>query len=91
MSNKKNKPPMIYLTHGEYKAIQLGLARILEDFREVKKNISIPWTPESRRDMEDIISSANGAASKIYKVTGIEAVLPDLYDGEEDEYLTKES
>lgn len=85
---KGEKPPMIYLTKEEYKAVQLGLAHILEDFKQTGL---LPWNAESRKDMKDIMTATNSAAAKIEKITGIKAILPPYIDGEEKDYFTKES
>lgn len=86
--SKGEKPPMIYLTKDEYKAVQLGLSNILEDFKATRL---LPWNSESRKDMKDIMAATKSAAAKIEKITGIKAILPPYIDGEEKYYFTKES
>ena len=81
---------MIYLTMEEYRAVQLGLGRIIEDLTKPKMDM-YPWTPEVRKFKKEIVTAANTAAAKIEKVTGVKAELPEYEEGDEDEFLTKQS
>lgn len=81
---------MIYLTMQEYQAVQLGLGRVIEDMKNTGTEL-YPWTPEARRVRKEIMTAANTAAAKIEKITGVKAELPSYEDGDEDEFLTKQS
>ena len=85
------KPPMIFLNPNEARTVQLGLARILEDTTVNANNLKIPWNPEARQAMKEIREAAGSAAKKIEKYTGIAATLPEYNEGDEYEFLTKES
>lgn len=82
-----NQP--IYFNPKEVMALAMGLARIIEDFNT--SDPLTPFTPETRRDIKDILENVRTAAAKIEKFTGFKCVLPDLEPGEEKDYLTKES
>ena len=75
----------------EVMAIGLGLSRILEDFEAIKNDPTIPWTPEARKIQKEIYTSAKSAAEKIEKITGFECRLDAYVDGDENEFLTKQS
>lgn len=75
----------------EVMAIGLGLSRLIEEMEDIKKNAAIPWTPEARQIQKEILSNARSAASKIEKITGFECKLDAYLDGDETEFLTKES
>lgn len=91
MRKGQKPPPMIYLNPGEYMAIQMGLGAILEDMETVTKDPRIPFTPEIRNQMAEIMRDARSAALKIKKITGVDAILPPYRPGDENEFLTKES
>lgn len=82
---------MIYLSNPEYLAIQLALGRILEEINGAKNNQRIPWNCEARGTLQEILTAARSAASKIERVTGISVELPPFVDGDEEAFLTKES
>lgn len=75
----------------EVLAIGLGLSRLLEEMDEIKKDVAIPWTPEERKRQKEIYDNAKSAAFKIEKLTGFEFKLDAYIDGDEKEFLTKES
>lgn len=69
----------------------MGLGMIIHDFSEVDKDDSIPWTPEARKFKKEIMTAVLSAAAKIEKFTGIKCEVPPYKDGDENEFLTKES
>ena len=85
------KPVNIFFLPNEAKIIGLGLASVIEDLNEARSNHSIPWTPEARKEMDDMYKSAKNAASKIEKFCGIKCDLPPYNEGDEKEFFTKES
>ena len=83
-----SKPPMIYLKEQEYAVIQMALAGVLEDLKKMEEQ---PWDPTARKYHRDMTEAAKSAALKIEKVTGIKAELPPYFDGDENQFFTKES
>lgn len=87
---KPQEPPRVFLTPEEAQAIQMALGMLMENF-EITKDQSIPFNPLARGYIMGIISAANSAAAKIEKITGITSQIPEYNEGDEDEFLTKES
>lgn len=87
------KAEKIYFNPHEVMAISMGLARIIEDMNAMKKGdlINTPWTPEARKAQYEILSACQSAAAKLEKFAGIKCELPPYEDGDENEFLTKES
>lgn len=87
------KVEKIYFNPNEVMAIGLGLARVIDDINAMKQgdNVNIPWTPESRKIQSDILAACQSAANKIEKFAGYKCDLPPYIDGDEDEFLTKQS
>jgi hypothetical protein len=82
------KPEKIYFNPNEVNAIAMGLARIMED---IKANELQPWTPEMRKITKEILTAARSAAHKLEKFTGVKCELPPYNEGDENEFLTKQS
>lgn len=82
--------PTVYVTYEEYKIIQVALGMLIADLSNPKTQ-QLPWNPESRKDMLEMLAHARTLGVKIEKVTGIKAQAADYIDGEEINYFTKES
>lgn len=87
------KVEKIFFNPAEVTAIGLGLARVIEDFDAIKKgeNANIPWAPEFRKMQGEILSACRSAAHKLEKFAGYKCELPPYEEGDEDEFLTKQS
>jgi hypothetical protein len=87
------KVERIFFNPAEVSAIGMGLARIMEDMNAMKKNgyENTPWTPEARKIQADIMSACRSAANKLEKFAGYKCELPPYENGDEDEFLTKQS
>ncbi len=79
------------LTPHEVKIIQLALTTMIEDMTDSSKNINFPFTPEARGLIADMLSTAKSALDKIAKASGHLVQLDPYQDGDEKEFLTKES
>ena len=75
----------------EVTIIQMALIALIEDMTEVSKEPSYPFTPESRKDMNDILSNAKSALDKIALASGKLVQLDAYNEGDEIEFLTKQS
>jgi hypothetical protein len=76
----------------EMNAIQMALLQLIEDVELGSQMQNVPFSPEARAEMKDILQSSKSALSKIQQITGDPRnTLPDLEPGEENEYLTKPS
>lgn len=87
------KSEKIYFNPNEVAAIGLGLARVIEDINAMKEGEweNTPWTPEARQIQKDILAACQSAANKIERFTGYKCDLPPYVEGDENEFLTKES
>jgi hypothetical protein len=90
---RQMKPEKIYFNPKEVMAISMGLGRVIEDINAMKKGeyVGIPWTPEARSILADILEACQSAASKLEKFAGVKCELPPYEEGDENEFLTKES
>lgn len=70
---KPVKPPMIYFSPYELKALQMSLGMTEEHFKKIVEAGTIDWTDEKVADMKKIIDAAHSAADKIEKVVGIKS------------------
>jgi hypothetical protein len=84
------KAEKIYFNPNEVKAISMGLGIMLDDIDSPLMKQQ-PWTPEARKDFKEMKEAARSAAAKLEKFTGIKCALPPYNDGDENEFLTKES
>ena len=91
MGNETKVGDQFRLGQDEVAAIAMGLALVIENMEEIKKNPAIPWTPEARKMQKEIIQSAKSAPAKIEMVSGFECRLDSYRDGDENEFLTKQS
>jgi hypothetical protein len=88
MGKQKLPFQQIFFTGAELKAVQMGLGLIMDDFKSTE---IVPWNVDSRSTMKEILTAVRSAAAKIEKVTGVSSQMPPYIDGEEKDYLTKES
>lgn len=79
------------LNPNEVAIIQMALGGMIEDLEEVSKNPSYPFTPEARKDQRDILSTAKSALAKIVLASGKAVRLDPYREGDENEFLTKQS
>lgn len=79
------------LTPKEVSIIQLALQTLIEDHEAVSKDVTLPFTPEARSIQRDILTTARSALSKIVTASGQRVQLDPYREGDENEFLTKES
>lgn len=79
------------LSPKEVKTIQMALAMMIEDLEAGSKNVSIPWTPQSRKDFADMILNSKSAKAKIDLAAGHECIIEPYQEGDETDFLTKKS
>lgn len=81
--------PRIYFTKDEARAIGMGLSNVIDGIKKVITDPRYPWTAEAKKIQLDILKNCTSAADKLYKFTGVKAVIRDYEEGDEDEFLTK--
>ena len=81
----------LFLNTEESKFLALSIIGTLDLLKTNQQNVKIPFNPQSRKDLKDMISAGTSLKIKMEKLGFDMSDLPDLYPGEENEYLTKES
>jgi hypothetical protein len=81
----------LILTPKEVAAVQMALNSMIGDFEAVGKDPTLPFNPEARREMKDILETAKSALEKIVKTSGHDVGLAPYNEGDEKEFFTKES
>ncbi len=79
------------LTPKEVKVIHMALEVFIEDVTTSSKDPSLPFNPEARTMFKDMIETANAALIKIQLASGYAVRLDPYNEGDEKEFLTKES
>ena len=85
------KGEQLYLKPNEAKFISMAVLRMLDELQDVSKNQLINWNPEARKDLKDMIESGNDLKVKMKKIGFDMRDLPPYLEGDENEFLTKES
>lgn len=82
----------ILLPH-ETKIIILALVQLIEDMDGASKNTDFNFTPDARKDMKEMLSAAYSAKKKLEVIVnkGVAFQLDPYVEGDEKEFLTKES
>lgn len=88
-----DKPKNIYFNPKECQAICMGLARMKEDLKDLRKpGNEHPWSPETIKMMNEMEEHITSSINKLEKFAGIKVKdLPPYYLGEENDFFTKPS
>lgn len=82
---------MNVLNPKEVAVIQMALGVQIEDLESAIKDQSLPFLPEVRKDMKDILLNSRSALTKVELVSGHNLKLDPYKEGDELEFLTKQS
>lgn len=82
---------MNQLTPQEVGIIQIALGTMIEDAEAMCHDQTIPFNPQARKEMREILATAKSALAKIQLTTGHAVRLDPYQQGDEKEFLTKES
>ena len=63
----------------------------IEQINDTAKNQLLNWNPETRKDLKDMIAAGNSLRIKLKKLGFDMRELPPYIDGEETDFLTKQS
>ncbi len=85
------KAEQLYLKPDEGKFLSMAVVRMISDLQETSKNERINWTPEARKDLKDMVDAGTSLKIKLLKLGFDMRELPPYMDGDEDEFLTKQS
>ena len=75
----------------EVAVMQMALQALIEDLGSAASSPKLPFTPEARIEMQNILSNAKSALNKCAIASGKLIELPPFREGDEKEFFTKES
>lgn len=81
----------LFLKPNEAKFIALSVVSLLDQLKESARNPEIPFNPEARKDLKQMIEAGTSLQIKLKKLGFNVDDLPPYMDGDETEFLTKES
>lgn len=81
----------LILTPDEVTIILVALSGTIEDLTETSTNVKLPLNPEARTACREMLTAAKSAQKKLETTIGHEIRLDAFVDGDEKEFLTKES
>lgn len=85
------KGTQLFLKPDEAKFLGMAVVDVVENLQNRAKDPALPWTPESRRTLREMIEAGTALRIKLGKL-GIDVRdLPPYFPGDENEFLTKES
>jgi hypothetical protein len=87
--NRESK--QLFLKPDEVKFIAMAVLSMIEQLQDTSKNPLINWNPESRKDLKDMITAGTSLRIKMEKLGFDMRDLPPYLDGDENEFLTKQS
>lgn len=86
-----NPGTQLYLKPEEAKFLGLAVIAMIEQLQQTSKDQNIPWNPESRKDLKEMLAAGGSLRIKLEKLGFDMRPLPDYNDGEHDNYFTKQS
>lgn len=81
----------LYLKPDEAKFLSMAVLNMLEDIINSSKNPQHNWTPSVRKDLKDMISAGTALRIKMEKLGFDMRDLLPYNDGDEKDFLTKQS
>lgn len=81
----------LYLKPEEGKFLALSVINLLELLKDTSQNPKIPWNPEARKQHREMMEAGKSLSAKLKKLGFDMTDLPPFMDGDEQEFLTKES
>lgn len=79
------------LNPNEVAITQMALSGLVEDLESVSKNQAYPFTPEARKMQKEMLANAKSALGKIAVASGKLIKLDPYTEGDENDFLTKQS
>lgn len=81
----------VYIRKDEGKFLAMAVLAMLEDLSDSSKDEKINWNPSARKTIKEMIAAGQSLKSKLQNLGIDMAPLPPYLDGDEKEFLTKES
>jgi len=85
------KGEQLYLKPNEAKFISMAVVAMIDELQSTSKNQNINWNPESRKDFKDMLAAGNSLRIKLQKLGFDVRDLPPYFEGDEKDFLTKQS
>ena len=85
------EPKNVYLKPNEGKFLSMAVVSLIETLEATSKNQLINWTPETRKDIKDMLEAGKTLRIKLRNLGFDMRELPPYCTGDENEFLTKES
>lgn len=82
---------LLYLKPEEGKFLVLSVLDLLERIKDTSQNPKINWNPETRKQLKDMREAGDSLKRKLVKLGFDMTELPPFMEGDQDEFLTKES
>lgn len=84
-------PSNVYIKPNEGKFLAMAVLGMIETLQASAANPKLPWDPQTRKDIKDMLEAGKGLRIKLAKLGFDMRDLPDYTKGEENDYFTKES
>ena len=81
----------LFLKPDEAKFLGMAVVAKIEELEESAKNPSFNWNPEARKYLREMIEAGKSLRIKMGKLGMPVEPLPPYLEGDEDEFLTKQS
>lgn len=81
----------LYLKRDECKFLGMAVVSLIEQLKDTSTDQLVNWNPESRKDFKNMIEAGNNLKIKLNKLGFDLRDLPPYKEGDEKQFLTKES
>lgn len=81
----------LFLKQNEGKFLSMCVISMIEQLAETAQQQNIHWTPEARKGLREMREAGNSLRIKLERLGFDMRDLPPYFDGDEEEFLTKQS
>lgn len=81
----------LFLKPEEGKFVALATIDLVERLTNISRNDKINWNPAARKQLKEMIEAGTKLKEKLKKLGFDMSELPPFMEGDQDEFLTKES
>lgn len=81
----------LYLKPEEQKFISMAVINLLEQLHSTSKDQLLNWNPATRKDLKDMLAAGSSLRIKLKHLGFDMRDMPTYNEGDENEFLTKES
>ena len=81
----------VFIKPNEGKFLSMAAVAMIEQLEDTSKNQLINWNPETRKDFKEMLEAGHSLRTKLIKLGFDMRELPPYIDGEEKDFLTKQS